>query len=156
MVAHDEIGGLLPIKRTIRVLDVNNQSFREQEEPSNKRVRPLARVTSLANLISPVRNGAVRRFGQTIQSFTLRGDSRSPASAQKSSSRSTVPIPAKRRSSVLWSEMLDVTMKESLTAKEIRRQEVGWRPAARPYMSAFTQKNSPCALSICFDRRLAN
>ena len=31
MVAHDEVGGLLPIKRTIRVLDVNNQSFREQE-----------------------------------------------------------------------------------------------------------------------------
>ncbi|KAM8800880.1 neuroepithelial cell-transforming gene 1 protein isoform 3-T3 [Rhynchonycteris naso] len=123
MVAHDEIGGLLPIKRTIRVLDVNNQPFREPEEPSNKRVRPLARVTSLANLISPVRNGAVRRFGQTIQSFTLRGDSRSPASAQKSSSRSTVPTPAKRRSSVLWSEMLDVGMKESLTTKEIKRQE---------------------------------
>ncbi|XP_054450135.1 neuroepithelial cell-transforming gene 1 protein isoform X2 [Pteronotus mesoamericanus] len=123
MVAHDEIGGLLPIKRTIRVLDVNNQSFREPEEPSNKRVRPLARVTSLANLISPVRNGAVRRFGQTLQSFTLRGDSRSPASAQKSSSRSTVPTPTKRRSSVLWSEMFDVSMKESLTAKEIKRQE---------------------------------
>lgn len=123
MVAHDEIGGLLPIKRTIRVLDVNNQSFREPEEPSNKRVRPLARVTSLANLISPVRNGAVRRFGQTIQSFTLRGDNRSPASAQKSWSRSTVPTPAKRRSSVLWSEMLDVNMKESLTTREIKRQE---------------------------------
>lgn len=30
-MAHDEIGGLLPIKRTIRVLDVNNQPFREQE-----------------------------------------------------------------------------------------------------------------------------
>lgn len=123
MVAHDEIGSLLPIKRTIRVLDVNNQSFREPEEPSNKRVRPLARVTSLANLISPVRNGAVRRFGQTLQSFTLRGDNRSPASAQKLSSRATVPTPAKRRSSVLWSEMLDVGMKESLTAKEIKRQE---------------------------------
>ncbi|XP_003410647.1 neuroepithelial cell-transforming gene 1 protein [Loxodonta africana] len=123
MVAHDEIGGLLPIKRTIRVLDVNNQSFREQEEPSNKRVRPLARVTSLANLISPVRNGAVRRFGQTIQSFALRGDNRSPASAHKSYSRSTVPTPAKRRNSVLWSEMLDVSMKESLTTKEIKRQE---------------------------------
>uniref|UniRef100_A0A8C3YP24 Neuroepithelial cell transforming 1 n=1 Tax=Catagonus wagneri TaxID=51154 RepID=A0A8C3YP24_9CETA len=123
MVAHDEVGGLLPIKRTIRVLDVNSQSFREQEEPSNKRVRPLARVTSLANLISPVRNGAVRRFGQTIQSFTLRGDSRSPASAQKLSSRSTVPTPAKRRSSALWSETLDVGMKESLTTKEIKRQE---------------------------------
>ncbi|XP_007526641.1 neuroepithelial cell-transforming gene 1 protein isoform X2 [Erinaceus europaeus] len=123
MVAHDEVGGLLPIKRTIRVLDVSNQSFREQEEPSNKRVRPLARVTSLANFISPVRNGAVKRFGQTIQSFTLRGDNRSPASAQKFSSRSTVPAPVKRRSSVLWSEMLDVNMKESLTSKEIKRQE---------------------------------
>ncbi|XP_045385659.1 neuroepithelial cell-transforming gene 1 protein isoform X2 [Lemur catta] len=123
MVAHDEVGGLLPIKRTIRVLDASNQSFREQEEPSNKRVRPLARVTSLANLISPVRNGAVRRFGQTIQSFTLRGDHRSPASAQKAFSRSTVPTPAKRRSSVLWSEMLDVSTKESLTTREIKRQE---------------------------------
>ncbi|XP_075408550.1 neuroepithelial cell-transforming gene 1 protein isoform X2 [Tenrec ecaudatus] len=123
MVAHDELGGLLPIKRTIRVLDGNNQSFREQEEPSNKRVRSLSRVSSLANLISPVRNGAVRRFGQTIQSFTLRGDSRSPASAQKSFSRSTVPTPTKRRNSVLWSEMLDVNMKESLTTKEIKRQE---------------------------------
>ncbi|KAG8005748.1 Neuroepithelial cell-transforming gene 1 protein [Nibea albiflora] len=38
-------------------------------EPSNKRVRPLGRVTSLANLISPVKNGAVRRFGQTIQAI---------------------------------------------------------------------------------------
>lgn len=37
------------------------------QEPSTKRVRPLGRVTSLANLISPVKNGAVRRFGQTIQ-----------------------------------------------------------------------------------------
>lgn len=123
MVAHDEIGGLLPIKRTIRVLDVNNQPFREQEEPSNKRVRPLGRVTSLANLISPVRNGAVRRFGQTIQSFTLRGDHRSPASTQKSFSRATVPTPTKRRSSALWSEMLDINMKESLTTREIKRQE---------------------------------
>ncbi|XP_036741228.2 neuroepithelial cell-transforming gene 1 protein-like [Manis pentadactyla] len=123
MVAHDEIGGLLPIKRTIRVLDVNNQSFREQEEPSNKRVRPLTRGTSLANLISPVRNGAARCFGHGVQPFTRHGDSRSPASAQKSSRRSKVPTPAKRRSSVLWSETLDVNMKESLTAQEIKRQE---------------------------------
>ncbi|KAF2986722.1 hypothetical protein EK904_002988 [Melospiza melodia maxima] len=31
MVAHDELGGLLPIKRTIRVIDAQNQHFREQE-----------------------------------------------------------------------------------------------------------------------------
>lgn len=30
-MAHDELGGLLPIKRTIRVIDAQNQSFREQE-----------------------------------------------------------------------------------------------------------------------------
>ncbi|XP_029472757.1 neuroepithelial cell-transforming gene 1 protein [Rhinatrema bivittatum] len=123
MVAHDEIGGLLPIKRTIRVIDVQNPSSRELEEPSNKRVRPLARVTSLANLISPVRNGAVRRFGQTIQSFALRSDTKSPGCAQKPCSRSVAPTPPKRRNSVLWSEMLDVNMKETLPTKEIKRQE---------------------------------
>ncbi|XP_007933652.1 neuroepithelial cell-transforming gene 1 protein [Orycteropus afer afer] len=110
-------------KRREKDDDVVSLSSLDLKEPSNKRVRPLARVTSLANLISPVRNGAVRRFGQTIQSFTLRGDNRSPASAQKSYSRSTVPTPTKRRNSVLWSEMLDVNMKESLTTKEIKRQE---------------------------------
>lgn len=37
------------------------------QEPSSKRVRPLAKVSSLVNLISPSKGGAVRRFGQTIQ-----------------------------------------------------------------------------------------
>nr|XP_056702079.1 neuroepithelial cell-transforming gene 1 protein [Euleptes europaea] len=123
MVAHDDAGGLLPIKRTIRLIDAQNPSGLEQEEPSNKRIRPLARVTSLANLISPVRNGAVRRFGQTIQSFSLRGESKSPGSTQKPCSRSAAPTPPKRRNSVLWSETLDVNMKETLSAKEIKRQE---------------------------------
>ncbi|XP_055970541.1 neuroepithelial cell-transforming gene 1 protein isoform X1 [Sorex fumeus] len=110
-------------KRREKDDDVVSLSSLDLKEPSNKRVRPLARVTSLANLISPVRNGAVRRFGQTIQSFSLRGDTRSPASAQKLSSRSTVPMPSRRRSSALWSELTDVSMKESLTTREIKRQE---------------------------------
>ncbi|KAG8576816.1 hypothetical protein GDO81_009987 [Engystomops pustulosus] len=93
------------------------------KEPCNKRVRPLARVTSLANLISPVRNGAVRRFGQTIQSFTMRAENKSPGSVHKSCSKMAAPTPPKRRNSVLWSEMLDVNMKESLSTKEIKRQE---------------------------------
>lgn len=123
MVAHDEIGGLLPIKRTIQVIAVQNPASKELEEPSNKRVRPLARVTSLANLISPVRNGAVRRFGQTIQSFTMRADNKSPNSTSKACSKMAAPTPPKRRNSVLWSEMLDVNMKETLSTKEIKRQE---------------------------------
>lgn len=40
MVAHDDAGGLLPIKRTIRVIDAQNQTFREQEVnlPTGSRV----------------------------------------------------------------------------------------------------------------------
>ncbi|XP_054844117.1 neuroepithelial cell-transforming gene 1 protein isoform X2 [Eublepharis macularius] len=110
-------------KRREKDDDVVSLCSLDLKEPSNKRVRPLARVTSLANLISPVRNGAVRRFGQTIQSFSLRGDSKSPGSTQKSCSRSAAPTPPKRRNSVLWSETLDVNMKETLSAKEIKRQE---------------------------------
>lgn len=75
-----------------------------------------------------------------FKSFTLRGDHRSPASAQKFSSRSTVPTPAKRRSSALWSEMLDITTKESLTTREIKRQEVCWHSAPRLYLLACTLK----------------
>ncbi|XP_060135221.1 neuroepithelial cell-transforming gene 1 protein isoform X1 [Zootoca vivipara] len=110
-------------KRKERDDDVVSICSLDLKEPSNKRVRPLARVTSLANLISPVRNGAVRRFGQTIQSFSLRGESKSPGSVQKLCSRSAAPTPPKRRNSVLWSETLDVNMKETLSTKEIKRQE---------------------------------
>ncbi|MGH0131004.1 UNVERIFIED_CONTAM: hypothetical protein FKN15_008688, partial [Acipenser sinensis] len=93
------------------------------QEPSNKRVRPLGRVTSLANLISPARNGAVRRFGQTIQSISFRGEGKSPSGSQKSCSKTAAPTPPKRRNSTLWSETLDVSMKGNFSAKEIKRQE---------------------------------
>lgn len=122
-MAYDETGPVLPIKRTIQVIDVQNPSHKESEEPSTKRVRPLGRVTSLANLISPVRNGAVRRFGQTIQSITFRGDTKSPSCAQKSCSKVSAPTPPKRRNSKLWSDTLDVSMKEVLSTKEIKRNE---------------------------------
>ncbi|XP_040002505.1 neuroepithelial cell-transforming gene 1 protein isoform X1 [Xiphias gladius] len=92
------------------------------KEPSNKRVRPLGRVTSLANLISPVKNGAVRRFGQTIQA-SFRGDGKSPGMPQKPCSKAAAPTPPKRRNSTLWSETLDVHQKGTLSTKEIKRQE---------------------------------
>ncbi|XP_037317970.2 neuroepithelial cell-transforming gene 1 protein isoform X2 [Pungitius pungitius] len=92
------------------------------KEPSTKRVRPLGRVTSLANLISPVKNGAVRRFGQTIQA-SFRGDGKSPGVPQKPCSKPAAPTPPKRRNSVLWSETLDVHQKGTFSTKEIKRQE---------------------------------
>uniref|UniRef100_A0A8C5GFR0 Neuroepithelial cell-transforming gene 1 protein-like n=1 Tax=Gouania willdenowi TaxID=441366 RepID=A0A8C5GFR0_GOUWI len=91
-------------------------------EPSNKRVRSLGRVTSLANLISPVKNGAVRRFGQTIQA-SFRGDGKLPGVPQKPCSKAAAPTPPKRRNSTLWSETLDVHQKGTFSTKEIKRQE---------------------------------
>ncbi|CAJ1055649.1 neuroepithelial cell-transforming gene 1 protein isoform X1 [Xyrichtys novacula] len=92
------------------------------KEPSNKRVRPLGRVTSLANLISPGKNGAVRRFGQTIQA-SFRGDGKSPGVPQKPCSKAAAPTPPKRRNSTLWSDMLDVHHKGTFSTQEIKRQE---------------------------------
>ncbi|KAM9328824.1 neuroepithelial cell-transforming gene 1 protein [Pholidichthys leucotaenia] len=122
MVTYDEVGSLVPIKRTLQVLDCQNQFNKESEEPSNKRVRPLGRVTSLANLISPVKNGAVRRFGQTIQA-SFRGDGKVPGVPQKPCSKAAAPTPPKRRNSTLWSEMLDIHQKGTFSTKEIKRQE---------------------------------
>lgn len=41
--------------------------FLSLQEPSNKRVKPLSRVTSLANLIPPVKTTPLKRFSQTLQ-----------------------------------------------------------------------------------------
>uniref|UniRef100_A0A669DKF0 Neuroepithelial cell transforming 1 n=1 Tax=Oreochromis niloticus TaxID=8128 RepID=A0A669DKF0_ORENI len=91
-------------------------------EPSNKRVRSLAKVSSLVNLISPSKNGAVRRFGQTVQSMSSR-DTKSPGMSLKAGSKASGPTPTKRRNSTLWSETLDVHQKSTFSTKEIKRQE---------------------------------
>ncbi|KAM3608677.1 uncharacterized protein V6R79_002830 [Siganus canaliculatus] len=110
-------------KRKEKDDDTVSLSSFDLKEPSNKRVRPLAKVSSLVNLISPSKNGAVRRFGQTIQSMSLRGDNRSPGMSRKTSSRTVGPTPTKRRNSTLWSETLDVHQKSTFSTKEIKRQE---------------------------------
>ncbi|XP_036375997.1 neuroepithelial cell-transforming gene 1 protein-like [Megalops cyprinoides] len=121
MVAYDEVSSVAPVKRTLQVIEHQNQANKETEEPSTKRVRPLGKVTSLANLISPVRSGAVRRFGQTIQSISFRGDGKSPG--RKPCSKAAAPTPPKRRNSTLWSETLDDHQKGTFSTKEIKRQE---------------------------------
>ncbi|XP_029952376.1 neuroepithelial cell-transforming gene 1 protein-like [Salarias fasciatus] len=108
-------------KRKEKDDDTVSLSSFDLKEPTNKRVRPLAKVSSLVNLISPSKN--VRRFGQTIQSMSLRGDSKSPGLSLKAGSKASGPTPTKRRSSVLWSETLDVHQKSSFSTKEIKRQE---------------------------------
>uniref|UniRef100_A0A8C6YAE9 Rho guanine nucleotide exchange factor 3 n=1 Tax=Naja naja TaxID=35670 RepID=A0A8C6YAE9_NAJNA len=99
-------------------------SARELEEPSNKRVKPLSRVTSLASLIPPVRTTPLKRFGQTLQrSISFRNDSRSDLLASRSWMKNVPSASTKRRDSKLWSETFDVCVNQMLTSKEIKRQE---------------------------------
>ncbi|XP_076787418.1 rho guanine nucleotide exchange factor 3 isoform X5 [Arvicanthis niloticus] len=93
-------------------------------EPSNKRVKPLSRVTSLANLIPPVKTTPLKRFSQTLQrSISFRSESRPDILAPRAWSRNATSSSTKRRDSKLWSETFDVCVNQVLTAKEIKRQE---------------------------------
>ncbi|CAN9512605.1 unnamed protein product [Ophioblennius macclurei] len=52
------------------------------EEPSTKRSKPVSRVTSLANLLPPVKTAPLKRIGQTLQrSISFRNDSRTERAA---------------------------------------------------------------------------
>ncbi|XP_026579525.1 rho guanine nucleotide exchange factor 3 isoform X1 [Pseudonaja textilis] len=96
----------------------------DSSEPSNKRVKPLSRVTSLASLIPPVRTTPLKRFGQTLQrSISFRNDSRSDLLASRSWMKNVPSASTKRRDSKLWSETFDVCVNQMLTSKEIKRQE---------------------------------
>ncbi|XP_031808135.1 rho guanine nucleotide exchange factor 3 isoform X1 [Sarcophilus harrisii] len=96
----------------------------DASEPSNKRVKPLSRVTSLANLIPPVKTTPLKRFSQTLQrSISFRSDSRPDILTPRPWSRNAAPASTKRRDSKLWSETFDVCVNQMLTSKEIKRQE---------------------------------
>ncbi|XP_004864371.1 rho guanine nucleotide exchange factor 3 isoform X2 [Heterocephalus glaber] len=98
--------------------------LRKTREPSNKRVKPLSRVTSLANLIPPVKSTPLKRFSQTLQrSISFRSESRPDILGPRPWSRNATSSSTKRRDSKLWSETFDVCVNQMLTAKEIKRQE---------------------------------
>ncbi|XP_076850401.1 rho guanine nucleotide exchange factor 3 isoform X3 [Brachyhypopomus gauderio] len=93
-------------------------------EPSNKRAKPLSRVTSLANLIPPVKAAPLKRIGQTLQrSISFRSESRAEITHPRPWSRPAQPALTKRRDSKLWSETFDMGLGQALSSKEIKRQE---------------------------------
>nr|XP_034962252.1 rho guanine nucleotide exchange factor 3 isoform X2 [Zootoca vivipara] len=111
-------------KQSAQSEDVISVCSFDSSEPSNKRVRPLSRVTSLASLIPPVRATPLKRFGQTLQrSISFRSDSRPDLLAPRPWTRNVPPASTKRRDSKLWSETFDVCVNQMLTSKEIKRQE---------------------------------
>uniref|UniRef100_A0A6I8RTE8 Rho guanine nucleotide exchange factor 3 n=1 Tax=Xenopus tropicalis TaxID=8364 RepID=A0A6I8RTE8_XENTR len=105
-------------------LPLMNTVLPQTTEPSTKRVKPLSRVTSLANLIPPVKPTPLKRFSQSLQrSISFRSDSRPDLFTPRPWSRNAPPPITKRRDSKLWSETFDVCVNQVLTSQEIKRQE---------------------------------
>lgn len=140
-------------KRKQESRDVDSLSLcsLDLNEPSSKRSKPVSRVTSLVNLLPPVKTAPLKRIGLSLQrSISLRTDSRTehaPVSASVSvvktrvvaatvsgpGSSATIPrvstatassgSASKRRDSKLWSETFDIRLSQSLSPKEVKRQE---------------------------------
>ncbi|KAK7899414.1 hypothetical protein WMY93_020267 [Mugilogobius chulae] len=119
-------------KRKQENRDVDSLSLCSLEinEPSTKRSKPVSRVTSLVNLLPPVKAAPLKRIGLSLQrSISLRTDSRPEhapprlLSDDPRVSTATASSCSKRRDSKLWSETFDVRLSQTLSPKEIKRQE---------------------------------
>ncbi|XP_071816393.1 rho guanine nucleotide exchange factor 3-like isoform X2 [Apostichopus japonicus] len=80
----------------------------------------LARVSSIANLISPV--SSVKKVGQALQRSMSFRSAHSPSIYIKPYSKPAA-TPTKRRDSKLWSQTVTHNTNEGLTKVEIKRQE---------------------------------
>ncbi|XP_068601592.1 rho guanine nucleotide exchange factor (GEF) 3, like [Brachionichthys hirsutus] len=95
--------------------------MKDSEEPSNKRVKPVAKSNSLTGVLTPAKTPALKRIGQSIsRSISFRTEARPlpPAHLRASPKASVFP---RRRNSQCWSDTVE---SHDLTAKEIKRQEV--------------------------------
>ncbi|XP_028266849.1 rho guanine nucleotide exchange factor (GEF) 3, like [Parambassis ranga] len=101
--------------------EMMSDHMKDSEEPSNKRVKPVAKSNSVTGVITPVKTPALKRIGQSIsRSISFRTEARPlpPAPLRPRSKASSFP---RRRNSQCWSDTVD---SHDLTAKEIKRQEV--------------------------------
>ncbi|XP_021179239.2 rho guanine nucleotide exchange factor 3 isoform X2 [Fundulus heteroclitus] len=101
--------------------EMMSDNHKYSEEPSNKRVKPVAKSNSLTGVITPVKTPALKRIGQSIsRSISFRTDARPlpPAPLRSRTKASSFP---RRRNSQCWSDTVE---SHDLTAKEIKRQEV--------------------------------
>ncbi|XP_077991559.1 rho guanine nucleotide exchange factor 3-like [Glandiceps talaboti] len=91
------------------------------EEPRSKRGRPMTRVVSLANIISPVNH--VKKVGQVLQrSMSFRNINSSPNFTIKPYTKPQA-TPTKRRNSKLWCETVQSNINEGLSSVQCKRQE---------------------------------
>ncbi|XP_035500675.1 rho guanine nucleotide exchange factor (GEF) 3, like isoform X2 [Scophthalmus maximus] len=95
--------------------------MKDSEEPSTKRVKPVAKSNSLTGVITPTKTPALKRIGQSIsRSISFRTEARPlpPTPLRSRAKPSSFP---RRRNSQCWSDTVE---SHDLTAKEIKRQEV--------------------------------
>ncbi|KAF7668724.1 hypothetical protein LDENG_00289790 [Lucifuga dentata] len=101
--------------------EMMSDHLKDSEEPSNKRVKPVAKSNSLTGMITPMKTPALKRIGQSIsRSISFRTEARPlpPAPLRSRPKASSFP---RRRNSQCWSDTVE---SHDLTAKEIKRQEV--------------------------------
>uniref|UniRef100_A0A8C6L4U1 Rho guanine nucleotide exchange factor (GEF) 3 n=1 Tax=Nothobranchius furzeri TaxID=105023 RepID=A0A8C6L4U1_NOTFU len=113
-------------KQASRDADALSLCSLDINEPSTKRSKPISKVTSLVNLLPPVKSTPLKRIGQTLQRSITFLTLPNPSSNMTASRVSIATGPAsKRRDSKLWSETFDVRLgaTQSLSPKEIKRQE---------------------------------
>ncbi|KAG5836011.1 hypothetical protein ANANG_G00250070 [Anguilla anguilla] len=94
------------------------EASKDLEEPSNKRVKPVAKGAGLS-----VKTPALKRLGQSIQrSISFRTEVQ-PLPMAPIRTRQKASSYPRRRNSQLWSDTVD-TGSQELSTKEIKRQEV--------------------------------
>lgn len=101
-----------------------------EQEPKQKRRRSLARVTSLANLLSPVK--PIKKVGHALQRSLSWKNLASPTPSNGGSSkiprpatpyRPPPPTPPKRRQSIYWHETAKGQNATHLDRRQLERQE---------------------------------
>uniref|UniRef100_A0A3P8WQJ1 Rho guanine nucleotide exchange factor (GEF) 3, like n=1 Tax=Cynoglossus semilaevis TaxID=244447 RepID=A0A3P8WQJ1_CYNSE len=105
----------------VRSLQFCNNFAPRSGEPSNKKVKPVAKSNSHTGVITPSKTPALKRIGQSIsRSISFRTDAQAFPQPLLRNQRKASSFP-RRRSSQCWSDTVE---SHELTAKEIRRQEV--------------------------------
>ncbi|KAJ8259980.1 hypothetical protein GJAV_G00175670 [Gymnothorax javanicus] len=101
----------------------NLDDGKDLEEPSNKRVKPVAKGAGLSGFMGPVKTPALKRLGQSIQrSISFRTEAQPLPMAPIRTRQKGSSFP-RRRNSQLWSDTVD-TVSQELSTREIKRQEV--------------------------------
>ncbi|XP_035007409.2 rho guanine nucleotide exchange factor 3 isoform X2 [Hippoglossus stenolepis] len=106
----------------------NSDMGKQVEEPSTKRSKPVSRVTSLANLLPPVKTAPLKRISETLQrSISFRNDSRTERAAPPP----PPPPPPPSSSSTMKTRVISATLSVPSSSVTATRGPTATAPAAK-------------------------